>query len=1095
MKKYLRSNPILLKIMRILLVQAFIVSAFAGITLAHDTYAQEILDKRLTLEVDNKPIARVLSHLEQSIGIKFVYSPEVIKATRKVSLHYQDERFANILQNLLSPFHITYEIIGSQIVLKRVTTEEEIKLNEQTLPSFIITGTVKDENGSPMPGVNVSLKETTIGTSSDVDGKYTITASDGSGFLVFSFIGYNPVEVPVNNQSIIDVTMQPDIKSLNEVVVVGYGTQKRSDLTGAIASVPKARFAELPVTNLLQAIQGTVAGVNITQGSSVPGSSASALVRGVNSINASTGPFVVVDGIPFSTSGGSINDINTNDIASVEILKDASAVAIYGTRGSNGVILITTKRGGSGKPVIRYNAYTGLENIAHLLTPSSPDLYVKKYADYMKQVGLTQTTILPNAYEIANYNAGKTVDWIKEVTRQGMIQDHSLSISGGTKDVKYFVSGEFLNQKGVVKGYQYRRANFRSNLDVNITDYLTAGTSLFFTNNNYDGGRANFYLAASMSPYGSLYNSVGDYEIYPMNPELLYTNPLLGLYTDRLSRTNNLNSNFYAELKPSFLPGLKYRINVGYSYVPTLEASYVGRKANNTLGTASVTNTETKNWIVENILTYTKEWDKHHIDFTGLYSAQETTYSGSGATATGFINDQLSYKNLGAGATQTASSSQWKTNLLSQMGRVNYTYDSRYLFTVTARRDGYSAFGSNTDKYGLFSSAAVGWNISNESFMQDLSFVDNLKLRVSYGKTGNQAISPNQTITNDVAVRFPFSGLSTIGVLASVLGNKNLTWETTTGLNIGTDFSFLQSRISGTIELYKTRTDDLLLRRSIPNITGYSSVWDNLGKLSNKGIEVTLHSINLKAGDFKWETNLNFSANRNKIVELYGDGKDDITNRWFLGNSLRIIYDYKMIGVWQDGEDHSIDPGTKSGDLKFADTNNDGKITPEDRVIQGTTLPKWIGGLTNTFHYKNFHLNVFIQTFQGAVKNNVNLTFADEAARMNTSSDIGYWTAENKSNTRPSLVYTNTRGYGYPSDNSYTRIKDVTLSYTVPQAFLEKIKLSSLTIYASGRNLYTFTKWKGWDPENDFTFRGSGDWTNNYPLVRSFILGINVTPR
>ena len=895
----------------------------------------------------------------------------------------------------------------------------------------------------------------------------------------------------------------------DEVVVVGYGTQRRGDVTGAVASVPKTRFTQIPTTNIMQAIEGSVAGVSVTTNSYVPGRAPNVQIRGLNSITANTSPLLVVDGIPMNVDA-STNDINPNDVASMEILKDASAVAIYGVRGSNGVILITTKRGSSGKPLIRYNGYTGIEKVTNELTPSSPEAYVQKYADYLKQNNLTQTQILPNLYEVNNYNAGKTVDWLDETLQQGLIQDHNLSVSGGSKDVKYYLSGEYLNQKGVVKGYEYKRFSLRSNLDFNITDYLSAGTSLLFANNNYDGGRANFYLGAAMSPYGTVYNANGDYEIYPMYPELLYTNPLLGLVTDRMDRSRNLNGSGYLEIKPGgAVKGLKYRLNAAYNLILANSGNYTGRAANNLLGNANVANSESKFWVIENILTYTRDWDRHHVDFTGLYSAQEKTYYSTSASATGFINDQLSFYNLGAGATQTSGSFTDKKNNLSQMIRINYGYDSRYLLTLTARRDGASVFGANTTKYGTFPSIGFGWNITNENFMKGLTLFNNLKIRGSYGKTGNEAIPINRTATTAGTNRFPFNGVSTIGVLASNLGNADLHWETTQGLNLGIDFSILKSRISGSIDAYKTETEDLLLQRNIPIITGYSNIYDNLGKVKNKGLEITLNTVNITTSAFKWESTINFSSYKNEIVSLYGNldsnGNEvsDLGNRWFIGHPIRVIYDYEMVGVWQEGEDPSKwDPAAKPGSLKFTDVNGDQKIDGNDRIILGTPLPKWSLGFTNTFHYKNFHLNIFIQTVQGLLRNNVNLTYADEAGRMNIPADIGYWTPTNKSQTRPGIsatAVTNTRGYGYPRDASYTRIKDVTLSYVMSQKILDKIKLAGLTIYVSGRNLYTWTDWQGWDPENDFYFRGTsdsrGDWTNNYPLVRSITFGLNVSLR
>lgn len=1092
----------IIKCLLLMKMTALLICFFSFQSMAHNGFAQE----KVTLKLANASLRTAFKIIERQTYFRFVYNEEILPNEQMINIDVQSEPVGNVMKQLLNKTSLTFKILGNDLIV--ISTEQKEAGESRTPLTFEVSGRITDTRNTPLPNVTVQEKGTGNGTSTKEHGTFSLNVTNENAVLIVSSVGFLDQEIAVKGRHAIDVVLQENVADLNQVIVVGYGTQKKSDVTGSVVSVPKSRLSDLPVTNVYQAMQGAVAGLNVTQNSSVPGSGATVTIRGINSVNANRTPFIVVDGIPFSTTGGNINDINSNDIASIEVLKDASAVAIYGTRGANGVILITTKRGISGKPVIRYSGYTGLENLANIMEPNSPEGYVKKYADWWKQVNPTQTqvNVLPNAYEIDNYNDGKTVDWIKEVTRQGIIQDHNVSVSGGTKDVKYYLSGEYLNQKGVVKGYQYRRLSIRSNLDVNLTDFLTVGTSLFFANNNYDGGRANFYLAAIMSPYGTLRQANGDYEIYPMNPELLYTNPLLGLYNDRIDRGNNLNGNFYVEVKPAIIPGLKYRANAAYSYLPGRKGLYTGRKSNDQLGTATVSSTENKNWIFENILTYTKDWQKHHIDFTGLYSAQRNDFFGTSTVGTGFVNDELSFNNLSAAATLSAGlvgyynganvygSYQSKSTLISQMGRINYNYDSRYLLTVTARRDGYSAFGSNTDKYGLFPSFAFGWNISNEDFMNTVSFVNNLKLRISYGKSGNQAIDPNGTYSTDVSVRYPYNGVSTIGVVStSAMGNKDLTWETTTGFNAGVDFSVLNSRITGTIEFYDTKTTDILLKRNLPAATGYATVWDNLGKLSNRGIEITLNTINVKSGDFKWESMINFSRNRNKVVDLYGDKKDDIGNKWFIGQPLLVVYDYKLQGVWQTGEDASSqDPGVKPGDLKFADRDGSKTITADDKEVLGSTLPKWIGGLTNTFHYKNWHLNIFIQTFQGAIKNNVNLTFADEAGRMNTPKEIGYWTEENQSNSRPSLRYTNTRGYGYASDNSYTRIKDVTLSFTTPQKLLNNTGLGSLTFYVSGRNLYTFTNWVGWDPENDFTFRGSSGWETNYPLVRSFIFGVNV---
>jgi TonB-linked SusC/RagA family outer membrane protein len=959
-----------------------------------------------------------------------------------------------------------------------------------------VTGTVvNNETAEPVANVSVKVKGNAKGTSTDSKGAFSLSVPDNT-VLEISSIGYKPVEIAADFSAAMQIKLVVSNQTLTDVVVVGYGTRKRSDVTGSVSSVGKERLSQLPVTNALQAIQGSVAGVTITQGSSVPGSTPRAQVRGANSISASTEPFVVVDGIPFA---GSFNDINPADIASIDILKDVSSVAIYGTRGANGVILVTTKRGRTGKASITYNAYTGVESFAHTVESMSPTQYVQKYADWKTQAGSPSTAVLPNAFEQANHAAGITTDWIDRIQQNGVIQNHTLSVSGGNKDVKYYVSGDYLKQKGVIQGYQFQRASIRSNVDATITDYLNAGVNLFFNSNNTDGGRASLTAASQLSPYGTFNKADGSYEVYPMFGELLYTNAMLGLTTQRHERSKNMNVNAYAELKPGFAKGLKYRANVGYTYLPTVFRRYEGRAAGNLLGLAQVDNGETKNWILENILSYEKSWGKHRADVTALYSAQETKFFSSSTTATGFINDILDFNNLAAAASTSATSLAFKTNLLSQMLRLNYSFDSRYLFTATARRDGYSAFGSNTNKYGLFPSFAVAWNMSNEQFMKKVDFINNLKLRVSYGLSGNQSVNPGQTVSTFATVRLPYNGLSTVGVIANVLGNNNLTWESTYGTNLGIDFAILNNKLTGSIEYYSTRTKDLLLFRSIPVITGYTKVWDNLGKLANTGIEISLKSQNVIGKDFKWETGVNFSSNKNKIIDLYGDGKDDVGNQWFIGKPLGVVYDYKLGGIWQTGESPANqDPIAKPGDLKFADLNGSKTITADDRTIIGQTAPKWIGGLTNTFHYKNFHLNIFIQTAQGITKNNPLLDFRDLGGRQNLPAALDYWTATKQSSTRPSLTYNNSRLYGYAEDASFTRLKDVTLSYVVPKTLTDKLKIGGATFYISGRNLATWTNWIGWDPEEDFNRAPAGtavNTNNSYPLVRSFIFGTNITLR
>ncbi|MBV4360406.1 SusC/RagA family TonB-linked outer membrane protein [Pinibacter aurantiacus] len=971
------------------------------------------------------------------------------------------------------------------------------KIAAQTADSINVKGHVVSATGEPIPDATVFVKGTGHGTNTGADGRFSINASSKSS-LVISHIGYATQEVKVSSISAsTPIQLVSSKAELDQIVVIGYGTQKKSDITGSVTSVPKDRLAKIPVTNVLQAVEGAVAGWTLTTSSAAPGQSAGQQVRGLNSITASTTPLIVLDGVPFA---GTTNDISPNTIESIEVLKDASATAIYGTRGSSGVILITTKRGATGKPTISYSGFAGLENMAHQMKPMDAEAYKLKNITWQQQTGNTNSFITSdsvlNTVEVPNKRAGITTDWLKEISRQGYIQSHNLSFSGGTKDVKYFVNGEYTKDLGLLKGYQYTRVSFRSNLNANLTDWLSVGTSLFYTNNNNDGGHVDLTLAGQMSPYGQLYNADGSYAIFPMYGNTLYTNPLLGLNKPSLNRSNNLSGTGYVEVAPKFVKGLKYRLNGNYSYLPSRIDTYTGRNANNNNGAAYVYAAETTSWIIENILSYTKDIKKHHFDITGLYSAQKNSSFSSTINATGFINDGLGYNNTNAASTsQVTGTNSSKYTLISQMGRLNYSYDGRYLLTATVRRDGYSAFGAMTDKYGTFPSAAIGWNISNEGFMRNVALINSLKLRVSYGTTGNSAIDPYKTQTSQIVTQYVYNNQTATGLIANNLGNSGLKWESTTAANLGLDFSILSNRISGSIEYYQTKTKDLLLSRQIPIMTGYSSVLANIGKLENKGIDITLNTVNIRTGNFTWQTTAVFSTYKNKLTQLYGDGKDDPVNGWFIGKSLGAIYTYNMQGVWQVGEDHStVDPAAKPGYLKFEDVDGNHVINANDRKIIGYKNPDWTGGLTNTFTYKNISLRIFIQTFQGAMKNNQIYDNADQSGNINLPADVGYWTADNKSNTRPSLAYTNaTYSYAYPSNCSFTRLKDVTLSYTVSQKVVEKMGLSNFSVYVAGRNLHTWTPWLGWDPEANFQSLPAGTNYNNFPQVASYVLGINLS--
>ena len=971
----------------------------------------------------------------------------------------------------------------------------------------VVKGQVTDKNGDAVIGATVKVKDAQTGTVTDFNGNFSLSVQK-AGSIVVSYIGYLTKEVAFTPGQSLIITIEEDATALDEVVVVGYGVQKKSDVTGSVTSINKDRLSKLPVTNVLQAVQGAAAGVTISQGSSIPGDAPSALVRGRNSINAGTGPYIVVDGIPISKSGGSLNDINPGDIESMEILKDASATAIYGTNGANGVILITTKHGKDGKPSVSYNGYIGFENFAKKMDFCNGAQITQRYKDYVAQnPGETMyNDYVKNQNEADAQAAGKETDWLYDMVSQtGIIQDHNVTVNGGADKIKYFISGDYMSQKGVLKGFNYKRYSLRMNIDADVTDYLKIGTNSYIVSHNRDGGRVNFLMAEAMSPYGNVYEDDGSYCIYPMYTESLFFNPMRDVNQDHERRQWNINLNAYADInfgniwKP--LEGLSYKFNFGYSFVPRRENYYNGAEQNDQNGYGYIFNAETQSRTVENILTYAKDIKKHHFDITLLYASSRKKYHDNTATGAKFINDELLWHNLGGGATQTAKSYTDLYKTVSQMGRLNYSYDSRYLFTFTVRRDGSSVFGSD-NKYGTFPSIALGWNIANEKFMEKVDWLNNLKLRLSYGKAGNEAIGVYETLAKMSNAALTMDGQSATALYpSSRMGNSGLGWETTKTFNIGIDFGILNNRINGNIDFYTSKTTDLLLQRNLPKISGYSNVYMNMGETANKGLEITINSKNIVTKDFTWGTSLVWSWNKNEIKDLYGDKQDDLGNRWFIGEPISVIYDYVMEGIWQKDEiergDHlNHDPQAQPGDVKLADLDGDGKITPEgDKKIQGQTTPKWIGGMTNTFTYKNLSLSIFIQTVQGLKRNNSLLAMAsDEMGRRNSTTEIGYWTESNPTNEYRSLSKTSNRwGYGFPRSAAFTRIKDITLSYQFPAQICNMLHLNALTVYASGRNLFTFTDWKGWDPESDITQRGWGGYENNYPMTKSMVFGLNVT--
>ena len=617
---------------------------------------------------------------------------------------------------------LTMGLVSAGGIMVAAYAQASAQASAQT-QSNVCKGVVYDSTGEPLIGATVMVKGTTNGTSTDIDGAFSLSNVKKGATLLFSYVGMDPKEVKWDGQAI-EVTLSDNESVLNELVVVGYGVQRKSDVTGSVTSVSKDRLSKLPVSNVLQAMQGATSGVTIQQSSSIPGDAPSTIVRGQNSINANSGPYVVVDGIPLNNTGGSLSDIAPNDIESIEILKDASATAIYGTNGANGVILVTTKRGKEGRAKVTYSGYVGIEDFAKKLQFCDGDQIIQRYKDYVAQ-NPGETMFNENVKyqnEVDNYNAGRQTDWLYDVaSRTGVIQDHNVTVSGGSENAKYFVSLDYYDQKGILKGYDYKRYSIRTNLDVDVTKWLQFGTNIFIASHNRDGGRVNLLNAEAMSPWGKVYEDDGSLCIYPMYSEQLWSNPLLGTKRDDERRAWNISINGYGVLDFGNmwapLKGLQYRLNFGYSFSPTRNSWYTGRETNDQNGTGEIKNADTQTRLVENLIYYNRDFGKHRLGVTLLAAAMRKKYSENTAHATKFVNDNLSYNNLGAGETPSVKSYADLRTTSSLMGRINYSFDSRYLFTFTVRRDGSSVFGDN-NKYGTFPSVAVGWNISNEKFME-----------------------------------------------------------------------------------------------------------------------------------------------------------------------------------------------------------------------------------------------------------------------------------------------------------------------------------------------------------------------------------------
>ena len=954
-----------------------------------------------------------------------------------------------------------------------------------------IRGTVTDgATGEPFFGVSVLVKGTTIGTDTQADGSFSVPAKVGD-ILQFSFIGYVTQEVTVTDLQPIAVILQEDVNLLEEIVVVGYGSQKKSDVTGAVASFNAKQLEERPTTNLIQSLQGAVAGLNITMtGSDAEGSNSVTRIRGNNSISASNKPLIILDGIPFD---GSWSEINTNDVESIEVLKDASSAAIYGARGANGVILIQTKKGKAGdKTVVSYNGYWSFNKAINIPEMMDGETF------YRMKTSSGWTTA---ATEEQMHAAGKSTNWLDLALRYGHKMQHNLSVRGAGKTTRYYVSANITDNKGVAIGNKFQRYAFNINFEQDLGKWVKYGTNTRYGYFDRSGSYVNFSNAYLMNPLGVPYNEDGSIRLLTWEDNNYANNPLSALNEISSNVGQSFTTNNYIDVNFP-VKGLTYRLNTGYTFGTRLSQNYQGLDTvdgSKNSGVLSISNRYSKDWLIENILSFTRDFGKHTVFLTGLYSAQFANTTTNSINASGFPNDVMTYWQPNKAAALSASAGSVTTTHISQMLRANYSYDSRYLFTATARRDGFSAFG-NDRKYGIFPSVALGWNLAKEPFLHDTAFArtfNNFKFRLSWGKNGNEAIDAYATLPVLNGKNYLTDDYNPIyGFYPNQLASPTLGWETTTSFNAGIDFGLFKDRIKGTLDVYSTQTVDLLLERTIPSINGTNSLLQNIGKTKGNGIEFQISSVNVATKNFTWSTDFNIVHYHNEIVDvgLYdeaGNPIDDIASEWFIGHPVSVNYDYTFDGIHQVGETVSYtSPLSQPGYVKYKDLNNDQIIDSEDLSVIGSQVPMFTFGLNNTLSYKSFSLSFFLNGQFGALYPNFLLSTHTLSYRQNQLNKE-FWTENNPINTYPMNAgdgSENTKRVRFYEKTDYIRVKDINAAYRLPSKWVKTVGLSRAEVYCNVKNLYTWTTWSGLDPE----FVTSGTTQRAIPQTFEVLFGLKL---
>lgn len=1068
--------------------------------------------QKVSMDFRQVSLAKVFDAITRQTGLTVAYSRPTVNPDELVTVRADKEELSVVLDKLLSGKNVTYEISGKKVYLKAQNTSEAV---QQGGKKKRLSGVVVDETGMPVIGVSVLVKGTTNGVITDLDGNYHLADVPENSWIVFSYIGYQAVELKANGKGLDKVILKEDNELLDEVVVVGYGTAKKRDLAGAVVRADLSTLQESPNISLGSALQGLVPGLNVGAVTKA-GENPSISIRGRNSISGGTSPLIVLDGIIYR---GNLVDINMNDVETIDVLKDASAAAIYGSEASNGVILITSKVGKvMSKPIIEYSGSFSFQQPTNKdLYPTGREGFLRRIADRFLEESRTGDDLLqPNpdwdvtkhlmdGNVLNGYLNGTDIDWWDMLTNDTpYIQTHNLSVRGKNELSSYFLSVGYTDQENLIINDTYKRYNVRANMDLKVTGWLKVGMQSFFTVSDYSGQSPTLKSVMELPPLAAVTDSDGEYVKQPYKSIL---NPMLTIQQDDMDKRYNLSGNFYVDIDFPFLKGLNYRVNFSQNLIENKEFKF-NKWGANFEGEGSKKNDSQYNWTVDNILSYKNVFGKHSVNATFVYGAEKRQYESTTAGASKFLNDVLGYNNLGLGQSdlQTASSGAWEETSLYLMFRTIYTFNDRYIFTGTIRRDGFSGFGKD-NKFGVFPSTAIAWRISEEEFIKDnVKWLDNLKLRLSYGQNGNRTVGRYQTLAKIDSGNGYLFGDGATGEQkqwVSSMPNSNLKWETTNTFNIGVDFSFLNGRILGNMEYYRAKTHDLLYNINIPQINGLGSIPTNIGKLSNKGFEMSVTGVPVKTKDLAWNITFNFSRNRNKVVSILGqdvngDGREDdlVSEKIFINHPYGVVYDYNLIGMWQI-EDYlagRIPNGFTYGTYKVEDVNKDGNYTQaDDRKILGYTDPAYRFSVQNSVRYKNWELKFMINSVQGGKKYYYGQPGKDlnnpDNVYQNNSFDFDYWTPENPNARYRQLGYSpNVLGTSFSPymQRNFVRLQDVTLSYDVPANFLRRFHINRLKLYVTGKNLLTFTKWDGWDPES-----GSG-LKADYPVMRSYSIGLNV---